>query len=102
MATLNYLLHDLQALLDDLTWTKDGDQLQRLKGLVGTNGGLDRSALLRKSKLRVKDFNDYLDTLLQGGELVSTRKPTAGRPVVWYQNAEAARAHQAEAEGGKK
>lgn len=79
IVTLQYLLHDLAELVQELTWTSDADKLERLKRLIRHNGGQERSALLRETRWKAKELNEYLRTLLESGEVREEKRSTSGR-----------------------
>lgn len=45
---------------------------------------LSHSVLLKRMKLKAKDFHDLIDTLQQRGEVETQRTPRAGSPLVEY------------------
>jgi hypothetical protein len=53
---------------DDIAVTKDAKELRRIRKLIGT--GATRSDVLRLSRIKARDFDQYLDALVQGGEVV--------------------------------
>jgi hypothetical protein len=55
---------------DEIAITKDDKELRRLRGIIG--GGMTRSQALKLSKLKARDFDQFLDTLVQSG--VATRE----------------------------
>ncbi len=57
---------------DDMAVTEAARELRRLRGIVGS--GIARSEALRKSKLKVRDFDGYVATLVAGHEIVQERR----------------------------
>lgn len=50
---------------EDIAITKDAKDLRRIRAIIGS--GITRSDALRLSKMRKRDFDQILDTLVQGG-----------------------------------
>lgn len=59
--------------------------LKLMRKLRETPGGeLPHQVLLKRMKLRAKDFKEVIETLEESGELVSEIKATSGRPAKMY------------------
>lgn len=56
---------------DDIAITREAKELRRIRGIIGE--GITRSQALKLSKMKARDFDQYLETLVQGGEIVSTK-----------------------------
>ena len=56
---------------------------EKLRGAPGRR--LSHSVLLKRMKLKAKEFRDLIDTLLQQGEIRADTTPRAGSPVVEYE-----------------
>lgn len=56
---------------DEIAVTRDAKELRRIRKLIGD--GATRSDVLRLSKIKARDFDQYLDALVQGGEVVKVR-----------------------------
>lgn len=52
---------------DDIAITKDARDLRRLKAIIGS--GITRSDALKRAKLKARDFDAFLDTLVGSGEI---------------------------------
>lgn len=73
IAYARLLWSNVAALVDEeIAIGRDAKELRRLKQLVGP--GTTRSNLLRLSKLKARDFDEYLKTLVGSGELVQERR----------------------------
>jgi hypothetical protein len=57
---------------DDIAVTKDAKELRRIRRIIGD--GITRSDALKLSKLKARDFDQYLDALVQGGEVTNVRR----------------------------
>lgn len=73
IAYARLLWANVAALVDEeIAIGKDAKELRRLKQLVGQ--GTTRSNLLRLSKMKARDFEEYIKTLVGSGELVQERR----------------------------
>lgn len=73
IAYCRLLWGNVASLIDDeIAIGKDAKDIRRIKGMVGA--GIDRSALLRLSKMRARDFDQLLDTLVQSGDVIRERR----------------------------
>ena len=57
--------------------------LQKLQ--AQSNGELPHSVLLKRMKMRARDFRDLIQTLEQRGDIQCVQQSTSGRPGVFYQ-----------------
>lgn len=75
IAYCRLLWRNVSALVDEeIAIGREAKELRRLRGMVGQ--GIARSELLRLSKMKARDFDQLLDTLVQSGE-VSRRRVRA-------------------------
>jgi Protein of unknown function (DUF3987) len=98
IAYCRVLWANVAALIDEkIAITKEAKELRRLLGIVGA--GTTRSQALKLSKLKARDFDQYLDTLVQSGQ-VSVSKVAGSevglqrerdRKVVWLSPVEHSR-----------
>lgn len=66
---------------NDFVFGRDAKELRRLKDLISAHGGkTDRRSLLHNSHLKARQFEEYLNTLMQTGEVVIEEDRTPGRP----------------------
>jgi hypothetical protein len=73
IAYCRVLWQNVAGLIDeDVAVTKESKELRRLKGIIGH--GTTRSDALKLSKLRAKDFDQYVDTLVQSGEVTNEKR----------------------------
>lgn len=67
-----HLWTNVAALVDEeIAIGKDAKELRRIRRMVGS--GATRTTLLRLSKMPARTFDQYLDTLIQTGEVVKER-----------------------------
>lgn len=70
IAYCRHLWENVASLVDEeIAIGKDARELRRMRHMVG--GGITRSQLLKLSRLKARDFDEYLKTLVQSGELIS-------------------------------
>jgi hypothetical protein len=68
IAYCRVLWSSVASLIDEkIAITKEAKELRRLDGIIGK--GTTRSQALKLSKLKARDFDQYLDTLVQGGDV---------------------------------
>lgn len=73
IAYCRLLWRNVSALVDEeIAISREARELRRLRGMVGQ--GITRSELLRLSKMKARDFDQLLDTLVQSGEVALTRR----------------------------
>lgn len=74
IAYVRVLWTSVASLIDEkIAITKEAKELRRLVGIVGK--GVTRSQALKLSKLKARDFDQYLDTLVQSGQVTQVRVP---------------------------
>jgi len=72
IAYCRHLWANVAALVDEeIAIGRDAKELRRIRRMVGA--GVTRSTLLKLAKMPARDFDKYLDTLLQTGEVVRER-----------------------------
>lgn len=72
IAYCRLLWRNVSALVDEeIAIGREAKELRRLRGMVGQ--GIARSELLRLSKMKARDFDQLLDTLVQSGEVTRRR-----------------------------
>jgi hypothetical protein len=90
IAYCRVLWANVTALIDEeIAVSADAKQLRRIKRGIGA--GITRSELLKVSKLAARDFDKYLDTLVQTGEVIRSKKlpdelgleRATNRPIEW-------------------
>ena len=66
---------------NDIALGRDAKQLRRLKEMIAAKGGqIDRRTLLQNSHMKARQFEEFLSTLQQTGEITVDDDKTAGRP----------------------
>jgi transposase len=75
----------LYSVYDKLIKDRNQEMLNRIMNLIKDNCGvIERSLLLRYTRLLKKDFNNYIDTLIEGKSLAVRIKKTKTKSAVYY------------------
>lgn len=84
----NYLKGHIASLVTDgLTVTKDGRELLGVKEVIAAEPGIDRSTLIRRTRLKSRNLDALVQTLIESGEVacsVERVESGAGRPKLSY------------------
>lgn len=74
IAYCRLLWHNVVGLIDEkIAIGKDAKELRRLTEMVGHGRGIARMNLLKLSKLKARDFDGFLETLVQSGAVEELR-----------------------------
>lgn len=73
--------HLIRLMEDEIAIGRDAQDLKRIRGIVASSNshGMDRRALLKRSKMTAFRLQQLIDTLLQSGELTCEVEKTDGR-----------------------
>jgi hypothetical protein len=86
MTIMDYLLERLQELSQTtLTTSKTEHDMQKLLGKIRKDGGISHRDLLKQSHMKAREFETYISTLVQRGEVKSLQRKTGGRQAHIYE-----------------
>jgi hypothetical protein len=83
---VDYLKSHLTKLVcEDFVYTREGALLKEVKSVIDTEGRIEHSNLLRKTRMLKHEMDRVLMTLIDSEEIVVTTEKTGGRPKKFYQ-----------------
>lgn len=88
-ATVEFITKNLLVLYDrHLTFGKADEGMKKVMDLVPEKGSILRSALLKGSRMKVKDFDETILTLIEAERITTETVPGKGRPGCAYKRFE--------------